>query len=116
MILRINHQNSNIMKKVILFIVASIMLLACESVDVTNGRKMYKDYFNYVLKDPSSLQIHNEQYHMEGEFTVIWTVDYSAKNSLGGMVRETIKFKTCGSTIIVDSKNGHNIYDARDLR
>ena len=104
------------MKKIILLLAMSLLFCACEPSAVTEGRRMYKDYFDYILKDPQSLEIHKETYTRDGEFTVNWKVDYSAKNSLGGRVRETIRFETCGSTIIVDSKDGRRYYDISDLR
>ena len=52
-------------------------------------------YFSKTLKDPSSLVIHNESYKIdESKKKVSRTVDYGAKNSFGGMERQTIHFES----------------------
>lgn len=103
------------MKKIILFLAMSLLLCACEPSAVTNGRRLYRDYFDYILKDPQSLEIHKETH--EGEFIVNWVVDYSAKNSLGGRQRKTVKFQTIENTIYVEHSDGtKEFYKAEELR
>lgn len=84
------------MKKLfsIVIILLSLLLLSCGISDVDRGRKLYKLYFNKVLKNPKSLVIHKEEYTkmMNGE--IYWTLDVGAENSYGGMVRKTYKIKT----------------------
>ena len=71
---------------------------------------MYEAYFDKVLKDPSSLEIYNEAYTVEG-VSVKWTIDYGAKNSFGAMDRQIIEFETTPSMLEV---NG-NFYTREEL-
>lgn len=83
------------MKK--LLFVLSLFFIACSSEPdvVKSGRNSYKQYFEKVLKDPSSLVIYNESYELTDDGThVHFTVDYGAKNSFGGMERKTIHFES----------------------
>ena len=50
-------------------------------------------YFRHILKDPDSFKLYNEK-HDNGTYIVEWEIDYGAKNSLGGMTRETLHFET----------------------
>jgi hypothetical protein len=90
------------MRKLLFIILAALALTSCEDSAVANGRKLYEKHYREVLKDPESFKVYSEQYTKIDEYTVSWTLDYGAKNSFGGMVRETAKFKTCGSSIFFD--------------
>ena len=92
------------MKKLLLSLLAimSLALTSCEDSAVANGRKLYQKHFKEVLKDPESFTVYSEQFTKVDEYTVSWTLDYGAKNSFGGMVRETAKFRTCGGSIFFD--------------
>ena len=93
------------MKKVLLLIiVATFQIVAFSSCDesVYKGRKVYKAYFDYTLKDPESFKVYNEKYTKDGDFTVNWELDYGAKNSMGGMVRENVSFTTVGTSIFIN--------------
>ncbi len=41
----------------------------------------------------------------DGDFTVNWELDYGAKNSLGGLVREKATFTTVGTSIFIDGSS-----------
>ncbi|MEL5895873.1 hypothetical protein AAE250_20550 [Bacteroides sp. GD17] len=102
------------MKKFLFILVAILPIMlftACDKA-VSEGRTTYKAYFNHILKDPDSFKIYSEKYTKDGEYTVNWELDYGAKNSLGGMVREQISFETVGTTIHIDG----NFYELKDLR
>ena len=86
----------------ILLLLAIITLTSCEDIAVSNGRKTYQKYYRDVLKDPESFTVYSEEYKKIDDATVSWTLDYGAKNSFGGMVREKVKFKTCGSSIFFE--------------
>lgn len=88
------------MKRLLFFLIATLMLTSCEPENVRNGRRIYKAYFDYILKDPESLEIHKEEYTIVGEREVEWKLDYSAKNGLGGRVRKDIEFTTNGGFYI----------------
>ncbi len=104
------------MKKVSFYLVGLVIVISAiscsfEAKSVTEGRELYKLYFKKVLKDPESLKIYDEKYVNLGD-NVLWTIDYGAKNSLGGMVRETIKIETYTEIVVVD---GHK-YLVKDLK
>lgn len=101
------------MKK-ILFLMAMLPIVLLTSCDkaVSEGRTVYKAYFNHVLKDPDSFKVFSEKYTKDGEYTVNWELDYGAKNSLGGMVREQVSFETVGTTIHIDG----SFYKLKDLK
>ena len=66
---------------------------------------MYKTYLKSTLKDPNSLEIYKESYTVEDDgYTVKFTVDYGAKNSLGGMERKKENFTTFGGQIYLNGK------------
>lgn len=88
------------MRKIVFILAFSLLFSACEPVVVRQGRVIYKAYFDYILKDPESLEIHKEEYTIVNEREVEWKLDYSAKNSLGGRVREDIEFTTNGGFYI----------------
>jgi uncharacterized lipoprotein NlpE involved in copper resistance len=99
------------MKKTVLLLFISILmfvLIGCDN-DVSSGRSAYKKYFRENLKDPASLVIHEEIFKKEGGHTINWTVDIGAKNSFGGMVRETYEFTTIGGKLI--KVNGELYYE-----
>lgn len=103
------------MKKIVLIVSALLLMAACEPSQVIGGRKVYKKYFNYILRDPASLQIHKETYILDGP-SVVWEIDYSARNGLGGMARETIKFTTIADAIFVEEDDGtRSHYSAKDM-
>ena len=93
------------------------MFSSCEPSQVRKGRKLYKAYFNYTLKDPNSLVIYSERYTLGNDkYEVKWDIDYGAKNSYGGMVRSSIKFTTTSYIWIrVDPLYGGDSYDGRKL-
>lgn len=107
------------MKKLLILLALSTLFCSCEPAAVKNGRKLYKDYFNYILKDPSSLIIYKEDYQVVKEVGVKWKVDYGAKNSFGAMNRETIEFETIGKDFIKVQREGEalpSIYFPKDFR
>lgn len=57
-------------------------------------------YFQETLKDPSSFVVYNESFEEESSVVIKWKVEYGAKNSFGGMVRETVEFTTIGGYAI----------------
>lgn len=75
-------------------VIMGITIISCDS-PVVRGRQMYESYFEKTLKDPESFKVYSEKYK-EGapEGAIDWELDYGAKNSLGGMERENIKFST----------------------
>ena len=78
-----------------LFLLIPLFFCSCEPEAVRDGRKIYKSYFKYILKDPSSLVVYHEEYTLlEEDGKVKWEINYGAKNSYGGMVRNTIEFTT----------------------
>lgn len=104
------------MKKVSFYLVGLVIVISAiscslEGNKVAEGRELYKLYFKKVLKDPESLKIYEEEYANLGNY-VIWTIDYGARNSLGGMVRETIEIETYTEKVVVD---GHE-YLVKDLK
>lgn len=76
------------------------VLIGCDP-DVIDGRAAYKQYFKENLKDPRSLVIYKETFKKEGDYTINWTVEIGAKNSFGGMNRETYEFTTIGDKLIM---------------
>lgn len=82
------------MKKILFIFAMIITLTGCDS-PTYRGRQMYKSYFKKTLKDPESFKVYSEKYTEEdvGK-TIIWTIDYGARNSYGGMVRKTETIKT----------------------
>lgn len=101
-------------KALLLILVATLQIITLSSCDeaVYKGRKVYKAYFDYILKDPKSFKVYNEEYTKDGDFAVNWELDYGAKNSLGGMVRENVSFTTIGTEIFIDG----NHYKLEDLK
>ena len=67
-------------------------------------------YFRKTLKDPESLKIYDEKYIDSGNY-VLWTLDYGARNSLGG-IRKTIKIETYTKKVVVDGYE----YLVKDLK
>lgn len=55
------------MKKILVLLAFIGILCSCEPSCVTSGRRIYKAYFNYILKDPESLEIHKEEYTIMNE-------------------------------------------------
>ena len=91
-----------IMKKYLLLCI-SLMLLSCEPSYVDIGRDAYEQYFKSTLKDPESFKVYSEKYSEdEGGMKVYWEIDYGAKNSFGGLVREKAKFHTLGKKVFID--------------
>ena len=102
----------------IFILFAIVLFTSCEPTAVREGRKIYKAYFNHILKDPSSLEVYSEKYTVEdNNFTVHWELDYGARNSYGGMVRDYIKFTTVGSRLIdIDDLYGGELYSWGELQ
>jgi hypothetical protein len=90
------------MKNIIIFLFTAFLLSSCESSSVSNGRKLYKAYFKEILKDPNSFTVYNESFVKNGSIEVEWNIDYGARNSLGGMVRESVTFKTTSNKLFID--------------
>lgn len=104
------------MKKVLFYLIGlviAISAISCsfEAKSITEGRELYKLYFRKTLKDPESLKIYEEKYSNSGNY-VLWTIDYGARNSLGGMVRETVKIETYREKVVVDGYE----YLVKDLK
>lgn len=96
----------------ILLVLLAVLFSSCEDESVREGRKLYKMYFDKVLKDPKSFIVYDEKYTVNDEYTVNWVLDAGAKNSLGGMVRQTYNITTVGETIEVDGE----LYEKEDLK
>ena len=97
------------MKKLILLCL-SFIILSCEPSAVRDGRYAYKKYFDETLIDPGSFKVYNEKYELdENGVKVVWTIDYGAKNRIGGMTRKEIKLTTTGKVVWDDYKS----YDYR---
>ena len=103
------------MRKFIFILLAFAPVLffsSCEDEDVATGRKIYQAYFNKILKDPSSFKVYSEKYTKKSGSTVEWELDYGARNSFGGMVREQVEFRTFGDMIIIKD----DMFDLKDLK
>lgn len=102
------------MRKLILILIAALTLVGCEfeKAYIKESREMWKAYFQITLKDPNSLVIYDEKCLDEGYQCVEWEINYGAKNGFGGMVRETIKFKTIGDLLLVGD---YGTYKKEDL-
>lgn len=100
------------MKNFILILITAFAFIGCstEKKHIREGREMWKAYFKKMLKDPNSLVIYNEEY-VDSGLTVIWDIEYGAKNGFGGMVRERKTFKTVGYWLTTD----HQFFDKEDL-
>lgn len=98
------------MKRIVLLlgIALSLIFQSCDN-SIDKGRDVYKAYLMSVLKDPNSLVIYKESYITEDDgYTVKFTVDYGAKNSLGGMERRTEEFTTVGGQLYLNGKFYNN--------
>ena len=92
------------MKKALLLLFATVVMSACnnEPKAVSEGRELYRLYFQKTLLDPESLKIYSEKYDVDGDgIKVSWTIDYGAKNGYGAMDRETKEFTTIGDVLFV---------------
>ena len=89
------------MKRILLLLLGLIFILVvgCSS-NLKNGRDAYKNYFKDVLKDPKSLIIYKETILENGDDFVKFEVEYGAKNSFGGYVRNTMYFHTIKGEIV----------------
>lgn len=85
--------------KLFLLLVGIFIITSCED-SVSQGRKLWKMYYHHILNDPESFKIYDEKYTRDGDYSVNWTLDYGAKNSLGGMVRKTDTFSTVTDDMI----------------
>ena len=94
------------MKKILVLITLAILLCACEESEVSNGRKTYKEYFQKTLKDPNSLIIYSEKYE-KTIYGITWTLDVGAKNSYGGMIRNTYIIETIGRSSVISVKRDY---------
>lgn len=101
------------MKKVFILFVTVLLFISCENSSVSGGRKLYKAYFNEILKDPNSFVVYEESYTQDEDYIVNWRLDYGAKNSLGGMVRKTVSFTTTPTSIYIEGscyeRKGNNV-------
>ena len=105
------------MKRILTLLSVLLLFTSCEPSQVRKGRWIYKAYFKHTLKDPSSLVIYKENYTLDGTCSVIWEIDYGAKNSYGAMVREDIKFTTIGNLFIsIDDSYGGGDYSMGELK
>lgn len=104
------------MKKIILFLAMSLLFCACEPSAVRDGRRIYKAYFDYILKDPASFVVHSEEYEIQDGSKVHWKLDYGAKNGFGAMGRDYIEFTTFGDRMIdIDDLYGGELYFRKDF-
>ncbi|WP_196039573.1 hypothetical protein [Bacteroides nordii] len=94
------------MKKILVVMVLTLLLCACEASEVSNGRKTYKEYFQKTLKDPNSLIIYSEKYE-ETIYGITWTLDVGARNSYGAMIRINYIIETIGSQSIIWVKRNY---------
>lgn len=92
------------MKKIALLFILALLLLSCENKHVSEGRNMYKMYFEKYLKDPSSFKVYDEKYTLDG-VSVHWKLDYGAKNGFGAMDREQVEFETSLGYLFIDGKS-----------
>ena len=101
------------MRKIVVFIICTLLLCACDPAPVRNGRKIYERYYRKVLNDPESFKVYSEHYNVVDGTEVQWTLDYGAKNGYGAMVRKTVTFTTLGEYYItIDGET----YSRDDLR
>jgi hypothetical protein len=63
------------------------------------GISLINSYFRFTLKDPDSLKIHSMNGTKRGPY-VVYYVDYGAKNSFGGYVREQKTLTYRGSQLV----------------
>lgn len=86
-----------IMKKSILLIAIIFLFAGCKN----NIDTAIENYFNENLKDPSSLVVYSKKV-VENYSTSRWVrLDYGAKNSFGGMIRETEYFYIIGDDVMM---------------
>ena len=95
---------------IIISLIVASFLCSCENNAVSKGRKAYKEYFNKILKDPNSLVIYNEEILKSDNSSATFILDVGAKNSYGGMVRQSYTIKTVGNSILDVTE-----YDIRKL-
>lgn len=76
------------MKKALFIPVLFFLFSSCN-----DNKSAYIKYLKSNLKDPESLVIYKEEIVDKKDKTVIVKVDYGAKNSYGGMERETYYFR-----------------------
>ena len=88
------------MKKLMIILVIGLLFMSCEDSAISSGRKGYTEYLKENLKDPESLKIYNEEIQRIADNSTIFIVDYGAKNSFGGYVRNKIKFEMVMGAII----------------
>ena len=103
------------MKKILSFILLSVLLYSCEPSSVRSGRDLYMLYFEDTFKDPSSIKVYSEEYEVNenskvGE--VKWTLEVGGKNSFGAMVRHTFQLTTC-DVFIRNEDNGEMILKSK---
>lgn len=83
------------MKKISLLLVTLISFVSCKS-DETK----IKDYFKETANDPSSLVIYKiEEQPSDVPGEKLYGVDYGAKNSFGGMMRDVALVRMANDTI-----------------
>ena len=95
------------MKKILFTIIGLSALFCMSSCDeaVYKGRKVYKAYFDYTLKDPESFKVYSDNFLNYGVFIVYCFLYYVSNNSFGGMVRENATFTTVGTSIFIDGSS-----------
>lgn len=87
-------------KQIIFAIFTCLIFCSCEPNATSKGREAYKKYFQKTLKDPSSLVIHSEEVITQDESSTTFVLDVGAKNSFGGMVRQTYTIRTVGKSVL----------------
>lgn len=89
------------MKKLILLFTV-LLLVSCGNKD----EKAIQEHYKSVLKDPESFQVHSmELLSTEDDgLTKLYKLDYGAKNSFGGMVRDTDRVTIIGDKVYKTEK------------
>ena len=67
---------------------------------VDKGRDAYERYFNSSLRDPDSFVLYDESYTEYDEDSVVWEIEYGARNGFGGLNRSKVHIVTIGSTVV----------------
>lgn len=84
------------MKKIGILFCFLILLTSCESKQIREGRKAYKEYYFNTLKDPESFKLYKEEVLKSEYNTPLFIIDYGAKNSYGAYVRSVDTIMTTG--------------------
>lgn len=93
------------MRKIVLFLLLGILCIGCgKSIEEKAIDKYYQD----VLIDPKSFEIHSLKLKKEEDYLKVYELDYGAKNGFGAMSRETSIIEIIGDKVVsVDGKSVH---------